>query len=452
MKIRKGLIEKYDRSIEVALDERRADDAIADGRYLIWLEPSNDRFRFALAKAYELGGDDEQAAALLEELAPEDHVRYLPAHVARIRRDVQRSNVSASRLERIDHEIDRLAEAGLDPDERGELRVRLWLRTGRIDDALKALEANSQATPELRLSAAEMFASLDLAKPARRQAKLAQEAFATRMSMREDVADRLRWAQATAIAGDIDAAAEILRKGMVLHPRSTFSLELARLHLQSALIAPVADTQRREALLRATAGLLSAIEQPTAESYFMLYQLHLARGNTDRAFDALSRAVAIDRSRLLELARFQASRGGVENARQIALKVRNDCTAELANQPFERRFRLLGAEAYVLLREYADAATMLNAAYEAIHDPAYSTSLGHVYLAWWDSKAASESTTAEIELLERASDYFPTSLELVRRCANVRKRLQPSDTATMASLDRIEQRYRQALHSFDANN
>jgi predicted Zn-dependent protease len=445
LQLRHSLIDRYTRQALTARDSGQYAEAVNYGRWLAWLEPTNQSHQLLLAEGYDRLGQREEAAGLWARLAPDDHIEYPPAHVVRVRFDLAADNVLPGRLERIEHELDLLADEGLDADELDELRLRLYLRTGRFADAQRILDEHPKLPPAARLEAARTFASLDLKKAAHRQAGIAIKQFARLIAAAEQIDTRVQWAEATALVGDVAQAEQILRTGLVLHPKGPFAVELARLYLQLAMNARQ-DEPQRNALLVAGIRLLGGEQTLTGDGWYALYQLHLARGNANLAFDCLSKVVASDRSKLLELARFQALRGGPENARQLALKFKDDCFAALDKRPFDRSLRLLTAEALVLLRDYPTAAKVLDEPYRQIHEPAYSAALGRVYLAWWDVEAGKQQRThdADIELLEKASNYFPCSVELARRCSAARKSLSGSDAQALARLDQIERRWHEA--------
>ncbi len=431
MYARDRLVERFAARAAQASDEGQVQDAVWYCEWIVWLDSSSEARQLQLAEAYSRTEQLAEMTAIIDRLAPDGKHGYPPAHLLKIRGDLRSDDLAPERLANIDIELGWLEEVELDQAEIDALWIERWLRSGNLDQLATRLTSGHRPMPEARLQAAKMYASLHMREQALRQATLAKVQLAERIENRESTADRLRWAEAAGICGDMGAVEEILRTGSVLHPDVPFIVELARLHLQLAERPSVSASQRAVLLDTAIQMLARAAVDPVQKKV-LLYELHLARGESAVAGKYLAEAATDDPATRLEYARFQATRGGEANARALAQSVRDECRTTLERFPHRRSARLLAAEADVFLRQYEPAVVMLKDGYDEIPDPLYATALCRTYLAWWDAKTKSNrlESVSDLELLEAAAKYFPTSLDLAKRLQSARTLVATADAAT----------------------
>jgi tetratricopeptide (TPR) repeat protein len=375
--------------------------------------------------------------ALLAELAPEDRRGYPPAYYFAIRRDIHADDLSPDRLAGISRELDWLSEVGLDEGDVAALRVACLLRMGRLSDAQELLRS-AHLSPMIRVVAARTFASLDMRDAAMSQAKIATQELAERLAKRDTVAERLLWAEAEGILGNPRGVEAILRTGASLHPQGPFTRDLARLQLQLVSDAAI-DGVQKAALIEGGLRLLARLPADDPARATLMWRFHLARGDSQRAGEALSAAAARNSRTRLDLARFEATHGGIETSRALATTVAEDCRVVIAASPNRRSVRLLYAEALVFLRDYEAATAALDEAWQKIHDPEYAVALSRTYLACWDAKRHETQTVSidDLALLEHAAHYCPTSIELTKRLRKARQLLAASDADARNRLEAL---------------
>ncbi len=412
-------------------DTPRTVDAL---RWLVRLEPSDPSVSLRLSQALAANGHPHEANQILDQLTPSDGVGYPPAYLVKAQRAVAADDVSPERLHCIENELERIG--GIDNDQVLDVKIQLWLRTGRFAAVDDLIHRAVSLSPDARMMVARTYASLGMRSSAVRQANLIKHELIPRLEAKETSAHRLLLAQAYGIGSEFAAVEKVLHIGRLLHPRGTFVNELCRLHFQLSQ-QPGLSTINRLQLINTAIDILPATNDLSPEQYLLLYQLHSARGDNSQASECLSKAAAAEPAHRMELAHFLMSRGGEVNARAIVENVKTDCLAQLRCSADRRGARLLLAEAQVFLVDYEGAATSLAEAYERIADPAYAVALHRTYLAWWDAKSKSSSLSPDynLEVLEKAARYCPRSLELIKRLHDAR-RLIPQDSP--ATLERLQ--------------
>ncbi len=411
-------------------------EAVAALRWLVRLEPNDQASSLRLAQALAREGEHQESHEILDRLAPSDGRGYAPAYLVRAKHDVGADDVSAERLQRIQYELEHLN--GVHGEELDELQLQLWLRTGQIARADALLNRSEGISPTARLLGARTYASLGMRDSAMRQATLARLVLEERIESRETMTDRLLLAEAYGICGRFEKIEQILRVGLVLYPNGPFAEELCRLHAQISQ-QPGIDAKDRMQLIASALDLLLRSDKPSGQQHALLYQLHLARGDANRASKHLAEATAADPAYRMELARFMAPRNGRDNAIALVNSVKADCIAQLRHSQWRRGARLLLAEAQVFLADYEGATASLAEGYEKIADPAYALALHRTYLAWWDAKTRDLSwhSDDDLEALEKAAMYCPRSLELVKRLHEARRLVPPDHQVAYERLQSI---------------
>jgi tetratricopeptide (TPR) repeat protein len=426
-------------SAEKAAANRDYPRALSSLEWLTWLEPADQQLQLQLALAYERVGRQDAMQAVLASLAPDDEFVYPPAHLLKACRDVGEDDLSPHRLAAIEREIEWLGTKPVDRTKLDELKMHFWLHTGQLKCVEDLLNTSEQVSPRARLMAARTFASLGMRTPAVRQAILAGNELGRGLTIHEVADDRLLWAEAAGIVGDLASVEEILRTGSVLHPDGPFTLELARMLLQLSRQKNVHVRERENQL----AAAMAMLERTTksADVHFVLYELYRLEGDHERADRHLTEAVSQQPAHRLELARFQLSRGRVDEARSLAEEVRSDCSRQLLAAPHQRSARLQLAEAAVFLGDHDAAARILSEGLEQIADPAYSAALHRTHLAWWDFKTRGVrlSSDADLDVLEKAARYCPTSIELGRRLHDAHRIVPLENRVALERLEGIEQ-------------
>src|SRR5204863_3533578 len=124
------------------------------------------------------------------------------------------------------------------------------------------------------------------------------------------------------------------------------------------------------------------------------------------------------------------------------LRIRADCLEMLETYPHHRAVRLRAARASVYLTDYQQAIDIVAPEYDQIPDPQYASSLGRIYLAWFDARLRNSQPPSDVdlELLESASRYIPWSRELAERVRRLRQPDQPLDDTLRERFNTLAQR------------
>lgn len=144
----------------------------------------------------------------------------------------------------------------------------------RLEEAEAILVSSPQPIPEVQLQVAQRYALRgELGKGAAMAATL-RDVFKQRVEKHLRIEDRLHWAQAAALAGNLPEAHEVLRLGTVLHPPEIFAIELSKLYYEAAcrLKNQPNSIAGRERFL--TRGIAILARHKIRSQPFLLYQLH----------------------------------------------------------------------------------------------------------------------------------------------------------------------------------
>jgi tetratricopeptide (TPR) repeat protein len=171
---------------------------------------------YGLARALEGLGHRGRAARLRARAAPADQPGFAPAHLDEARGLLSRQPTRPEDVVAAERHL-RLALAASPPAgaEANALLGQIYAATGRPHQAVPHLVAAAPGLPEMRITLARAYRALDRDDDARREAGLAYREFHLRLTADpDDLAARLRCAEAGALLDDHASAAAVLEEGL----------------------------------------------------------------------------------------------------------------------------------------------------------------------------------------------------------------------------------------------
>lgn len=206
--------EEYDQAAIYAFERKNFDAADVYFRALLQVDPTNEKYRFGLARTAEARGNFEQALALMQELAPRDAKGYAPAHywqAVRLLNSQDPKSLEAAEA----HLLRCLQSATATALDAHALLGQIYMMTARQKQAEEHLKIAAPEKPDLWILLARVHVLLDKRSEARRDAERAKEYFSRIESKDLDnVQARLFCAEAHLFLEEFKDAALVLERGL----------------------------------------------------------------------------------------------------------------------------------------------------------------------------------------------------------------------------------------------
>lgn len=248
---------------------------------LVRKKANDPEYQFGLAQSLAGLGDVGPALALIRQLAPDEGVGYLPAHLFLARQYMIDAAATDEMLDRAESHLLRVVKNEPKNQMAHTMLAGIYAKRGKWDLVNEHVSQGGSAADEIGLTAAEAFAQRRDFVSMEMWAKRAATLYSAKSKADpKDVQSRLRWAQAMALLKENEQCVTILQEGWTQTKDPIFPRYLAQaiglwLHNSASLDAP-----RR----------LSLLEQGLAwdgQNGLLLQQLFDSRSS-----DAATRVVA----------------------------------------------------------------------------------------------------------------------------------------------------------------
>jgi tetratricopeptide (TPR) repeat protein len=170
---------------------------------------------FDLALAYGGLDQDQEAVALLANIAPVDRPGYLPAHLFVAQTLLSKTNLTLQEITTAERHLKHVVALNPQSLDANELLGRVYVRLGKWELAEKFLSEVVSVRPEVSLLLAAVLKAQGDSVGSRSWAERAAKLHRTRVeeAKADRPASRLAWADAMAMLGDYSAALGILEAG-----------------------------------------------------------------------------------------------------------------------------------------------------------------------------------------------------------------------------------------------
>jgi tetratricopeptide (TPR) repeat protein len=214
-----------------AFQSKDYDLARLAGERLVLLDEEEPAFRFQLALVEAARGNGPRTAGLMDSLTPLDRQGYAPAHLW-VARALLAANPSPAALRAAEVHLRRTLQDQPNEAEAHGLLGRLYLATGRPEEAKAHLLRATDEFPEVELDLARLFTAQGNGELARIHAERAQRLFHSRVAANLDDHDaRLNRAEAYLVLRDFPAAVGVLQEGWELTANARYRAALGRTYL-----------------------------------------------------------------------------------------------------------------------------------------------------------------------------------------------------------------------------
>ncbi len=213
--------------------------------------------RYNLAVCLDVLGQPDRAAALIDELTPDDHVGFGPAHVWRARSLWSGTNHTPAEIRAGEEHLLRALQDTPGATEPCSLLGQYYLAAGRARQAIPYLEAAARESEEMLLPLARAELAADRRMSARERAKDARLLFRRRAEADlDDHSSRLLWVDADLILEDFADAVDALQREALLKSDERYPKALAQVYLAWAdSLAREGPSKLAERLLLLERGL-----------------------------------------------------------------------------------------------------------------------------------------------------------------------------------------------------
>ena len=388
---------------------------------LALLDPAGPEGRFGLGEIAARAKDYHRAEAYIAPLAPRNELGYPPAHVWRARQLLSQPQPTPEQLVEAEAHLARALQGDADNYEAQALLAKVYLDTNRVEQAEPLVDVYGAAWPLVGMQLARLYNERREPVKAQRLAERMVQPLQRRLQdAPDDHPTRMLLAEAFALQGNYPQAAHLLREGLAVYPQAPLGIPLANVYLQwSDVLGRDPQTpasQRRNLIEQAVALWKQAPASP--EKQARLYRLYQALGKSAEAERHLE-AAAQDLPELrVELARLYQQRGAPGKAAELARQSLDDFRIKLRDEPKNDLARLLAADAALVLGDFQQAVTLLQAGWRANPGRLYGTALGKVYYAWWEAagqQPARFSTADRLDLLRLALTYDPGNMDVLQQ-------------------------------------
>lgn len=203
--------------------QRMAEARCFAEKAIVLASPDRDDLKFTLAQILAMSDQKEHCRAMMEKLAPDESNGYGPAHMWRGDFYSLTMSPSPEVLKAIERHYTRAYEslkAKSDTPEANQAALRLglfYVRSGRLNDAVKYLEMVEDQFPAQRLLLSELYTRMGRTVDAARLIGSAERHYRAKVKDSvDDVDARLQWAAALTKQEKFPEAMEALRKGHTL--------------------------------------------------------------------------------------------------------------------------------------------------------------------------------------------------------------------------------------------
>lgn len=211
------LTRRYDDAARAALEEDDYDAAQVYYDKLVRLDPSEPKYKFALALLAERQDDIERARRLMAQLAPLERTAYGPAHFWLANDRLKQEKKTDDDLQFAQTQMLRAVDAEPNNLRAHAVLSQLYALKNDVRRAADHLEQVVVRQPSARMGLALLYAQLGKSEEATAQARLYADYCADRL--RKTPADdnlRISLARAEALLNNHKQAVKILRQGMAL--------------------------------------------------------------------------------------------------------------------------------------------------------------------------------------------------------------------------------------------
>jgi tetratricopeptide (TPR) repeat protein len=398
---------------------------------LVNQDPESGIFRYRLAVALARCGLRPQAAAVLEELSPEDRPGYGPAHLERAGELLAQAGErnSAAAVERALRHLDFALVADPKLAEAHALKARLLLQLNRVAQARPHLEPGAAVEPSLLIVLGRMLLGEGRQAEAGSALSSAVSTLGTRLAESPEN-DRLRLALADALsaAGRFEDAEEVIAVGVQRAVTESLAVALARLQLERFRRAQT-DGRGAEpavvALLRRGLDTLQRVDPRRADDELRMLQarLHAELGETEAAEKIVIQLAEKHPVHWLTLARFRVGRQPPGDPVEPARKALARLTERLKPDASTDSLRLTAIDAAILAEDFPAAERLLEVAPERSRTAPFQRARSNLKLAHHDAerrRGSADPAPALPRLLEavRADESNPAPLERLSRMIN----------------------------------
>lgn len=196
------------------------DEALVCYERLTRLRPTREDFAYGKARVLEALGHADQAAVILNGLAPRDRPGYAPAHLLLANRALIALNQNAKAREVIEPHLLNFLKLTPDPASETEARALLgkfYVAEGRYADAEAQLQKVFRERPDVLLPLARAAAALGKTAYARERASEARAFYQRKLKEpgnADNITYRIEAADAAFFLGDFSEAESILLEGL----------------------------------------------------------------------------------------------------------------------------------------------------------------------------------------------------------------------------------------------
>lgn len=425
---RAELVLRYRESADKSLKGEDVNAAAIAYARLALLDPTAPEGRFGLGEIASRAGDLRRAAAYILPLAPRQELGYPPAHVWRARQLLSQPVVTPAQLVEAEAHLARALQGDPENYEAQALLAKVYLDTNRVEQAEPLVDVFGTAWPLVGMQLARLYHErrepLKAARLAERMVHPLQK------RLREHPDDHLArqlLAEAFAVQGNYPQAAHLLREGLAIDPQAPFGVPLANTYLQWAELVsrdPQTPVRQRRDLVEQAIALIQRHVPDSPEKHARLYRLYQALGKSAEAEQHLQAAAEALPELRIELARLYQQRGAVGKAGELARQSLAEFQDKLRSDPKNDRARLLAADAALVLGDFQQSVTLLQAGWRVNPhripgtNATYGAALSKVYHAWWEKEASPQSNLSaadRLDLLRLALTYDPTNMDVLQQ-------------------------------------